>query len=130
MSPNGVEGVMREANQAYLEGIQGYTGEVVQLQSRLKRVQALIDAESAKKEARLEEWRSFEANRLPVIEEYIERNQHVQVAAQNGQYELPAELLDKQVVLLACTIGERTLYFDLNPDAYGKHPFRLVAMGE
>lgn len=130
MSPNGVEGVMREANQAYLEGIQGYTGEVVQLQSRLKRVQALIDAESAKKEARLEEWRSFEANRLPVIEEYIERNQHVQVAAQNGQYELPAELLDKQVVLLACTIGERTLYFDLNPDAHGKHPFRLVAMGE
>ena len=130
MSPNGVEGVMREANQAYLEGIQGYTGEVVQLQSRLKRVQALIDAESAKKEARLEEWRSFEANRLPVIEEYIARNQHVQVAAQNGQYELPAELLDKQVVLLACTIGERTLYFDLNPDAYGKHPFRLVAMGE
>lgn len=130
MSPNGVEGVMREANQAYLEGIQGYTGEVVQLQSRLKRVQALIDAESAKKEARLEEWRSFEANRLPIIQEYIERNPHVQVAAQNGQYELPAELLKKQVVLLACTIGERTLYFDLNPDAHGKHPFRLVAMGE
>ena len=130
MSPNGVEGVMREANQAYLEGIQGYTGEVVQLQSRLKRVQALIDAESAKKEARLEEWRSFEANRLPIIQEYIERNQHIQVATKNGQYELPAELLEKQVVLLACTIGERTLYFDLNPDAHSKHPFRLVAMGE
>lgn len=128
MSPNGVEGVMREANQAYLEGIQGYTGEVVQLQSRLKRVQALIDAESAKKEARLEEWRSFEANRLPIIQEYIERNQHVQVAAENGNFELPSALIENKVILLACTIGERTLYFDLNPDAHGKHPFRLVAM--
>ena len=130
MSPNGVEGVMREANQAYLEGIQGYTSEVAQLQSRLKRVQTLIDAESAKKEARLEEWRSFEANRLPIIQEYIERHQQIQVQPKKGQYELPITQLEKQVLILACTIGERTLYFDLNPNAYGKHPFRLVAMEE
>lgn len=130
MSPNGVEGVMREANQAYLDGIRGYTGEIVQLQSRLKRVQALIDAESAKKESRLEEWRSFEANRLPVIEEYIERHTKLQVAPKKGNYEVPTALLDQHVVLLACTIGERTLYFDLKADAHAKHPFRLVAMGE
>lgn len=130
MSPNGVEGVMREANIAYLEGIRGYTDEVIQLQSRLKRVQALIDAESAKKGARLDEWRSFEANRLPIIQEYIERNLQVQVVAENGQYELPSALLKKHVILLACTIGERTLYFDLKADSHGKHPFRLVAMEE
>jgi hypothetical protein len=130
MSPNGVEGIMREANQAYLDGIRGYTSEIVQLQSRLKRVQALIDAESAKKESRLEEWQSFEANRLPVIGEYVERHTKLQVAPKNGNYEVPAALLDQHVVLLACTIGERTLYFDLRADAHAKHPFRLVAMGE
>jgi hypothetical protein len=130
MSPNGVEGIMREANQAYLDGIRGYTAEIAQLRGRLNRVQALIDAESAKKEARLEEWRSFEANRLPVIEEYIERNQRIVATARDGRYELPVELLEDHVILLACAIGERTLYFDLNSDAHGKHPFRLVAMEE
>jgi hypothetical protein len=129
MSPNGVEGVMRAANQAYLDGILGYTMEVVQLQSRLKRVQALIDAESAKKETGLEEWRSFEANRLPVIREYIQRHTKLQVAAEDGTFRVPTALLENHVILLACTIGERTLYFDLRAGSHSKHPFRLVAMG-
>jgi len=128
MSPNGVEGLMREANLAYLEGIQGYTSEVVQLQGRLKSIQALIDAEAAKKEARLAEWRSFETNRLPIIQEYIERHKSLQVEATNGNYAIPEDLVTSEVILLACEIGERTLYFDLNSEAHSKHPFRLVAM--
>jgi len=128
MSPNGVEGVMREANMAYLEGIQEYTSEVVQLQGRLKRVQNLIDSEMAKKEARWEEWRSFESNRLPVIQEYVKHHKTLEIEPNNGKYEIPAAVANKNVILLACKIGDRTLYFNLDSQAYSKHPFRLIAM--
>lgn len=130
MSPNGVEGLMREANRAYLDGIQGYTGEFVQLQGRLKRMQALVEAKSTEKGASLEAWRSFEANRLPIIHDYIEQQQEFQAAASDDYFELPATNLENKVILLACTIGERTLYFDLRPDSHAKHPFRLIAMEE
>lgn len=130
MSPNGVEGLMREANQAYLEGIQGFTGEFVQLQGRLNRMRASVAAKSAEKEANLEAWRSFEENRLPIIRDYIVQQQEFEVAASDDYFELPAANLEDKVILLACTIGERTLYFDLSPDSYAKHPFRLIAMEE
>jgi hypothetical protein len=32
------------------------------------------------------------------------------------------------VILLACAIGERTLYFNLDASAFDKHPFRRISM--
>ncbi len=130
MSPNGVEGLMREANQAYLEGIQGFTGEFVHLQGRLNRMRASVAAKSAEREANLEAWRSFEENRLPIIRDYIVQQQEFEVAANDNYFELPAANLEDKFILLACPIGERTLYFDLSPDSHAKHPFRLIAMEE
>jgi hypothetical protein len=128
MSPNGVEGVMRDANLAYLSSLKDYAGEWVRLQKRLKQVESLITAENAKKSARLEEWQAFELNRLPVIADYVERNHHHKAAADNATYELPLGEMKQPAVLLACEIGERTLYFNLNHGRHPDHPFRLVSL--
>jgi hypothetical protein len=130
MSPNGVEGVMREANLAYLASFKDYTSDFVKLQNRLKRVQSLIDAEKTKKEERLAEWQAFEANRLPVIEEYITRQHLHKVTAEAGNFQIPSNLNQTPVILLACKIGTRTLYFDLSHGTHRDHPFRLVSLGE
>jgi hypothetical protein len=128
MSPNGVEGVMRDANLAYLSSLKDYAGEWVRLQKRLKQVESLITAENAKKAARLEKWQAFELNRLPVIADYVERNHHHKAAADNATYELPLGEMKQPAVLLACEIGERTLYFNLSHGRHPDHPFRLVSL--
>jgi len=128
MSPNGVEGVMRDANHAYLSSLKDYAGEWVRLQKRLKQVESLITAEKTKKAARLEEWQTFELNRLPVIADYIERNHAHKAGADNGNYELPLGEMKQPTVLLACEIGERTLYFNISDYRHPDHPFRLVSL--
>jgi hypothetical protein len=128
LSPNGVEGVMRDANQAYLSSLKDYLGEWVRLQKRLKQVESIITAEKTKKAARLEEWQTFELNRLPVITDYIERNYAHKAGADNGTYELPLGEMKQPAVLLACKIGERTLYFDLSQGRHPDHPFRLISL--
>ena len=128
LSPNGVEGVMRDANQAYLSSLKDYLGEWVQLQKRLKQVESLITAEKAMKAARLEEWQTFEHNRLPVITDYIKRNYAHKASADNGTYELLLGEMKQPTVLLACEIGERTLYFNLSQGRHPDHPFRLISL--
>ena len=128
MSLNGVEGIMRDANLAYLSSLKDYAGEWVRLQKRLKQVESLITAESAKKAARLEEWRAFELNRLTVIADYVERNHSHKAGADNATYELPLGEMKQPTVLLACEIGERTLYFNLSHGRHPDHPFRLVSL--
>ena len=130
MSPNGVEGVMREANTAYLSSLKDYTGEWVRLQKRLKQVESLITAENSKKAARLKEWQAFELNRLPVIADYIERNHAHKAGADNGIYELPLSGMKQPTVLLACEIGERTLYFNISQGRHPDHPFRLISLDQ
>ena len=128
MSPNGVEGIMRDANLAYLSSLKDYAGEWVRLQKRLKQVESLITAESAKKAARLEEWQAFELNRLTVIADYVERNHSHKAGADNATYELPLGEMKQPTVLLACEIGKRTLYFNLSHGRHPDHPFRLVSL--
>ena len=128
MSLNGTEGVMRDANQAYLSSLKDYAGEWVRLQQRLKQVESLITAEKTKEAARLEEWQTFELNRLPVITDYIERNHAHKAGADNGTYELPLGEMKQPTVILACEIGERTLYFNISDYRHPDHPFRLVSL--
>lgn len=128
MSPNGVEGVMRDANLAYLSSLKDYTGEWIRLQKRLKQVELLITAESMKTAERLEEWQAFELNRLPVIADYIERNHSHKAAENNAIYELPLGKIKLPTILLACEIGERILYFNLSHGRHPDHPFRLISL--
>ena len=128
MSPNGVEGVMRDANLAYLSSLKDYAGDWIRLQKRLKQVELLITAESMKTGERLEEWQAFEFNRLPVIADYIERNHSYKAAADNAIYELPLGEMKHPTILLACEIGERTLYFNLSHGRHPDHPFRLISL--
>ena len=128
MSPNGVEGVMRDANLAYLSSLKDYAGDWIRLQKRLKQVELLITAESMKTGERLEEWQAFEFNRLPVIADYIERNHSHKAAADNAIYELPLGEMKHPTILLACEIGERTLYFNLSHGRHPDHPFRLISL--
>ena len=128
MSPNGVEGIMRDANLAYLSSLKDYTGEWVRLHKRLKQVESLITAESAKTAARLEEWQAFELSRLPVIADYVERNHSHKARVDNATYELPLDKMKHATVLLACKIGERILYFNLSQGRHTDHPFRLISL--
>jgi hypothetical protein len=129
MSPNGVEGVMREANEAYLDSLKEYTSDWLGIQERLRRVETSIQAAEERKLERLEEWRRFEENRLPVIAEYIERQHSERVSHAGGRYQIPGALLNDHIILLACEIGERRLFFDLTQGTHSDHPFRLIAMG-
>jgi hypothetical protein len=128
MSLNGVEGIMREANLAYLSSLKDYAGEWVRLEKRLKQVESLTTAESNKTAARLEEWQAFELNRLPVIADYVERNHSHKASADNATYELPLGKMKHVTVLLACGIGERILYFNLSQGRHPDHPFRLISL--
>ena len=128
MSPNGVEGIMREANLAYLSSLKDYADDWVRLQKRLKQVESLITAESMKTTARLEEWQAFELNRLPVIADYVERNHSHKARVDNATYELPLDKMKHPTVLLACKIGERILYFNLSQGRHPDHPFRLISL--
>jgi len=130
MSLNGVEGIMREANLAYLSSLKDYAGEWVRLQKRLKQVESLITAESTKAAARLEEWKAFEINRLPVIADYVERNHSHIARADNATYGLPLGKIKHPTVLLACEIGERILYFNLSQGRHRDHPFRLISLDQ
>jgi hypothetical protein len=78
--------------------------------------------------ARLEEWQTFELNRLSVIADYIERSHVHKVVTDNGTYELPLGKMKQPAVILACEIGERTLYFDISDYRHPDHPFRLVSL--
>lgn len=130
LSLNGVEGVMREANILYLSSLKDYMGEWVRLQKRLKQVETLITAENSKIAARLKEWQTFELNRLPVIADYIERNHTHKAVDENGIYELPLGGMKQPTVILACEIGERTLYFNLSQGRHSDHPFRLISLDQ
>lgn len=130
LSPNGFEGIMREANMAYLDSLKDYLQDWVKLHGRRQHVENLVETEVTRREERLSQWQSFEVNRLPAIANYVERNHAFKAPTHDGSLSLPEAHADHPVVLIACRMGERTLFFDLSDGPSSDHPFRLVALDD
>ncbi|MFW5874334.1 MAG: hypothetical protein ACOCVJ_02925, partial [Verrucomicrobiota bacterium] len=90
MSVNGTEGIMRRANEDYLEGLRGFTQEYVTIRSELRKIEEKQARVEQEKSAILSEWQEFESNRLPILDEYL--NEHTVLTLKpdsKDAYEIP-----------------------------------------
>ncbi|MGJ8637861.1 MAG: hypothetical protein ACSHYA_00585 [Opitutaceae bacterium] len=125
MSGNGTSGIMRRANEAYLEGLREFTKEFVNLRKEVRKVERKQESILQNRASILNDWKQFENNRLPLLEEYFNSNAlEIIETTEKGSYILPS--FKENHMLYACEIGERTLYFKLGNDLNEKHPFILV----
>lgn len=125
MSSNGTEGIMREANTAYIEGLEDYTREFIKLNASLRKIEEAQEAKKAEKRVILDDWNLFEATSLEIIRRYFEDSSLDVISAFDGlNYRLTEAQLEKSLIL-ACEIGTQTVYFEIdgrNPN----HPFILA----
>ncbi|MGJ8637896.1 MAG: hypothetical protein ACSHYA_00760 [Opitutaceae bacterium] len=129
MSSNGMEGVMRSANLAYLRSLKDYTDDFLDLQKSLEDVVEQADMAESNRDLHLQQWAHFEETRLPLLHDYVQNKfRHKVVSHEAGRYMLPPHL-DQDLVILACTIGDRVLYFELFRREEARHPFRLLYIG-
>ncbi|HAV14297.1 MAG TPA: hypothetical protein DCX06_12510 [Opitutae bacterium] len=125
MSPNGTSGIMRSANEAYLDGLREFTQEFTGLRSELRKIENRQQAILKNRAVILAEWKSFENTRLALLDEYLTANASETLSPSSaGIFEIPA--LENQKLIYACVIGARTLYFELTKQNNDLHPFVLV----
>ncbi len=125
MSTTGTEGIMREANDAYLKGLQEYTNEFLKIRKDLRTVEQKQEAISRNRGQILSQWHEFEENSLPILDGFFQTNaSDVIVSTDKNNYNLPD--FSQKKLLYACEIGERTLYFDLSSQRSDLHPFVLI----
>jgi len=125
LSSNGTEGLMRSANEAYLEGLKEFTAEFLSIR---KRMEDFEQQQQAVKEDRVEilaAWKKFEDTRIDLLKDYFEKNAIAVVEPEpDGSFILPNP---KHFALVySCEISGRTLFFHLSETPSGQHPFVLV----
>jgi hypothetical protein len=126
MSPNGTSGIMRDANEAYLAGLKGYTQEFIKIQKELRKIEQAQAYKAQNKAGILKDWQTFENTRLSILKDYfnssaLETVQH----ANNRSYTLNEAQLARPLIL-ACKIGPRVVYFELDERRHPNHPFILA----
>ncbi|MGB1127532.1 MAG: hypothetical protein ACPG3X_04070 [Opitutales bacterium] len=126
MSTTGTSGIMREANEAYLESLKHFTQELIALRTAVRRAHEEQQEIAANKVSILASWEQFETNHLPIIQDYLTQNaDEIIEASDGGVYSLP-DLRSSQQLILVCRIGGRDLYFELSTERSDKHPFVMV----
>lgn len=125
MSTNGTEGIMRDANEAYITGLEKFTKDFIHLRSEYNKIEQAQEAKKQEKAQILSNWSRFERNNLSMISEYLSESQTEEIELTN---QFDCQLHEKQLknkLLLACEIGPRTLYFELD-GRHAQHPFILA----
>jgi hypothetical protein len=126
MSPSGSSGIMREANEAYLDALRSFTKNFIELRSGVKKIEAAHLAQIEDKNTILERWKSFETNRLSILGSYVEQNSISSVEPNHDGIYTVASLSPDEQLVLVCKIGERDLYFDVSEKRHALHPFVLI----
>jgi hypothetical protein len=124
MSYNGVSGVMREANLGYIASLKEYRDDYRGLYQELKEIEVLLAQAASRAQAMQTEWQAFETTELVELDRYV-RNFTAAVIqpTMQGRYYMPEY---RGFIIVACEVGERTLYFNLSELDGSTHPLRLV----
>jgi hypothetical protein len=126
MSPNGTSGIMREANEAYIAGLRGYTKDFIQLRKELRAIEQAQTHKVENKAGIIQNWVTFEKARLGILKKYFEGAGVKYIEATHGlTYQLNEEQLSHKLILV-CKIGQRVLYFELDERHHPNHPFILA----
>jgi hypothetical protein len=126
MSNNGTAGIMRDANEAYIEALKSYTLDFIEIRKALNKIKQKQAQITQNKETILQNWKTFESSRLSVLKNYLENNA-IDIIDPMGKHNYAlndAQL--KKTLILSCQIGPRVVYFKLAEHHHPDHPFMLV----
>lgn len=126
MSANGVSGIMREANEEYLDGLRDYVKDFIKIRSELRKIEETQMQRSQNKATILQEWKIFEETCLSILEDYFNKSDPKIIKAnENGIYVLNEKQLASKLIM-KCNVGPRTLYFELGEHNHPNHPFSMA----
>lgn len=126
MSLNGTAGIIRDANEAYLDVLRAFTTDFIELRSEVSEAEAIQVSQQANKSQILSDWKVFEETRLNILKEYLEANAEEAIFGDSeGVYTMP-ELNRSTHTILVCTMGDRDLYFEVGNERDELHPFVFV----
>ena len=126
MSTNGTAGIMRDANEDYLEGLRQYTSDFIQLRKELRAIRSEQSKKAANKSNIIQSWNQFEQQNLHILNKFFQDNQTAIIEPTKGaDYLISKDKLNGPLILV-CTIGPRQLYFKLN----GRNPFHPFALAD
>ncbi|MFQ3241959.1 MAG: hypothetical protein ACI9JZ_001650, partial [Lentimonas sp.] len=74
MSLNGISGIMRDANEAYLEGLKGYTQDFIDIRKSLRQIEQAQAHKAQNKAGILQNWKNFETTRLSILKSDFDNN--------------------------------------------------------
>lgn len=125
MSANGTEGIMRDANEAYVVGLDAFTKDLIELRMDLRKIEQAQANKEQQKASLMQQWQLFEQQQLPILKHYFEGSKLATLSPEAGnQYQIPSEYLHGRLIL-ACQIGPRTLFFEIE-GRHEDHPFVLA----
>ena len=116
---------MRDANEAYLEGLKKYTSDFIQLRQELRVIKSEQSKKAANKSNIIESWNQFEKRNLHVLNKFFHDNETAIIEPTKGADYLISKDKLKGTLILVCSIGPRQLYFELN-GRNPLHPFTLA----
>ena len=126
MSNNGTAGIMRDANEAYIEGLKSYTLDFIEIRKALNKIKQKQAQITQNKETILQNWKTFESSRLSVLKNYLENNAIDIIDPMNKHNYALNDAQLKKTLILSCQIGPRVVYFKLAEHHHPDHPFMLV----
>jgi hypothetical protein len=130
MSSTGSSGLMRAANEAYLQELRTLIREFIELQNQRDAALARHAKIQQNHTQNLQQWQTFEANELPVLQRFFERNTVKEILCNDPAHSYTLPRPDKRhIYVLAATMGPRTLYFPIDLQPANTHPFAMVELG-
>jgi hypothetical protein len=126
MSTNGTAGIMRDANEDYLEGLRQYTSDFIQLRKELRTIRSEQSKKAANKSNIIKNWNQFEQQNLHILNKFFQDNHTAIIEPTKGaDYLINKDKLNGTLILV-CNIGPRQLYFELN----GRNPFHPFTLAD
>ena len=113
MSTLGVSGVMRDANEKYLETLGNFIRDFEKLQSEQASVRKLIQQEKDNRQNLLLQWAEFEKNELQILNKYFENNKLYTIRSEDGESFMLPGLPEDGSIILSCPIGTPVSYTHL-----------------
>ena len=126
MGTNATAGIMRDANEAYLDGLRQYTSDFIQLRKELRIIKSEQSKRAANKSNIIAEWNQFEQQNLHILNKFLHDNHTAIIDPTKGaDYLINKDKLNGTLILV-CNIGPRQLYFELN----GRNPFHPFTLAD
>lgn len=125
MSLTGSSGIMRSANEEYLEILDSYIGDFIALKKDIIKAEESRDAIEANKNGILAEWHQFEKTKLPILDQYLKMNVAKEIEAREDTYTIVEPEYDG-IMLMMSKIGDYELFFEISNKRSKLHPFVLL----